>query len=136
MTTKIRVGVAGVGMAGDFHVECLRHIHGIQVELAGVTSLRPERRKAFGEARGIPVYDSVEEMLPHIDLLDICSPPYAHAGAILAAAKAGKHVVVEKPLTGFFGPAGDDADRRSRPQRSKRCHGKVQGRHVLALPAP
>ena len=111
MTSKIRVGVAGVGMAGDFHVECLRHIHGVQVELAGVTSLRPERRKAFGEAQGIPVYDSVEEMLPHIDLLDICSPPYAHADGILAAAKAGKHVVVEKPLTGFFGRSGDESFR-------------------------
>lgn len=107
MTSKVRVGVVGVGMAGDFHVECLRRVYGVEVEIAGVTSLRPESRRAFGESRGIPVYDSVEEMIEHVDLLDICSPPYAHKDGILAAVKAGKHVIVEKPLTGFFGPAGD-----------------------------
>jgi predicted dehydrogenase len=104
----MRIGIAGAGMAGNFHVECLRHVHGVEVEIAGVTSLRPESRKAFGEARGIPVYDSVDAMLEHIDLLDICSPPYAHREGILAAVRAGKHIIVEKPLTGFFGPGGEE----------------------------
>jgi predicted dehydrogenase len=42
-------------------------------------------------------------MLPDIDVLDICTPPSSHTEYILAAASAGKHVIVEKPLTGFFG---------------------------------
>jgi predicted dehydrogenase len=114
MTSKIRVGVVGAGMAGNFHVECLRSIHGLTVEVAGVTSLRPESREAFGKVHGIPVYDSVERMLDAVDLLDICSPPYAHGPGIIAAAKAGKHVIVEKPLTGFFGPAADESFRGNR----------------------
>jgi predicted dehydrogenase len=42
-------------------------------------------------------------MLPEIDVLDICTPPSSHREYILAAAAAGKHVIVEKPLSGFFG---------------------------------
>jgi predicted dehydrogenase len=42
-------------------------------------------------------------MLPEIDVLDVCTPPSSHREYILAAAAAKKHVVVEKPLTGFYG---------------------------------
>jgi len=106
---KIRVGLVGAGFAGRYHVECLRRVHGVEVELAGVTSARAESREQFGRERGIPVFESIEAMLPHVDLLDICSPPYAHEEGILAAAKAGKQIIVEKPLTGYFGPPGADA---------------------------
>lgn len=110
-TPVVRVGIAGAGMAGSFHVECLRRVHGVRVELAGVTSLRPESRGEFGRTRGIPVFDSIEAMLEHVDLIDLCSPPYAHKDGILSSARAGKHIIVEKPLTGYFGPAGDEAFR-------------------------
>jgi predicted dehydrogenase len=75
------------------------------VELAGVTSRRPESRKAFGKAHGIPVFKDVRTMVESVDVLDICSPPYVHEEAILTAAAAGKGIICEKPLTGFFGPA-------------------------------
>jgi predicted dehydrogenase len=42
-----------------------------------------------------------------IDVIDICTPPALHATMIVAAIKAGKHVVCEKPFTGYFG-RGDD----------------------------
>jgi predicted dehydrogenase len=109
--SPIRVGIAGAGMAGAFHVECLRRVYGVNVEIAGVTSLRPESRQAFGAKHGIPVYDSLEAMLDHVDLVDVCSPPAAHFEGMIAAAKAGKHLIVEKPLTGYFGPAGDESFR-------------------------
>jgi len=105
---KVRVGLVGTGFAGKFHLESLRCVHGVQVEMAGVTSLRAASRAAFGKEHGIAVYESAEAMLPDVDLLDICSPPSAHGAALLAAAAANKHVVCEKPFTGWFGPA--DAD--------------------------
>ena len=108
----LRIGIVGAGMAGRFHVACLRRVYGAQIELAGITSLRPESRTAFGQEHGIPVFASIEAMLDRIDVLDVCSPPYAHEAGILAAATAGKALICEKPLTGYFGPAGADANYR------------------------
>jgi predicted dehydrogenase len=68
-----------------------------------VTSARAESREGFAARRGLRAFASVEEMLPEIDILDVCTPPSSHAEYILAAAAARKHVIVEKPLTGFFG---------------------------------
>jgi len=107
-TAGLRVGIVGAGFAASFHVDNLKCIHGVDVELAGVTSLHAESREKFGKTYDIPVYENVEAMLEHIDLLDICSPPYAHQEGIIAAASAGKAVVCEKPLTGCFGSAGAD----------------------------
>ena len=107
-TDEIRVGLVGAGFAARYHVECLRRVYGANLRVSGVTSRRAESREQFGRERGIPVFDRAEDMLDAIDLLDICSPPYVHEAAILAAARAGKGIICEKPLTGSFGPA--DAD--------------------------
>jgi len=108
----LRVGLVGTGFAGRYHVACLRRVYGTAVEIAGVTSRRPESRETFGRTHDIQVYDSVGAMLPQVDVLDICSPPYAHEDVILAAAAAGKGIICEKPLTGYFGPP--EADERYR----------------------
>lgn len=108
---KVRVGIVGTGFAGRYHVECLRRVYGVEVEIAGVTSLRRESRESFGKTHGIPVFDDVHALLKHADILDICSPPYAHEEGILAAAAAGKGLMCEKPLTGYFGPKDDAAFR-------------------------
>ncbi len=105
---KLRIGIIGAGFAAEFHVDCFHRIYGVGIDIAGVTSLRPETRERFGKAHGIKVYDTVEAMLDYVDVIDICSPPYVHEGAIITAAKAGKGIICEKPLTGYFGP--DNAD--------------------------
>ncbi|MEI7436982.1 MAG: Gfo/Idh/MocA family oxidoreductase [bacterium] len=116
-TRKLRVGLVGTGFAGRFHMECLRRVYGVEIEVAGVTSLRAESRAKFGKAHGIPVFESVDAMLGQIDLLDVCSPPCVHEEAILAAAAAGKAVICEKPLTGYFGLAGDTKLRGNRTSK-------------------
>ena len=90
---KLRVGIVGVGFAGGFHLDCLRRVHGVQVEVAGITSRRPESRRAFGQKHGVPVFDDLHAMLDHVDVLDLCSPPYAHEDGILAAVEAGKEAI-------------------------------------------
>jgi predicted dehydrogenase len=79
----------------------------VPVEVVGVTSLRAASREAFAATHGLRAYESLAQMLPAVDLVDVCSPPYAHEAQILEAAAAGKHLIVEKPLTGYFGPAED-----------------------------
>jgi len=76
----IRVGLVGAGNAAKFHLESLLQVHGVQVQMTGVTSLRPESRRAFGQRHGIPAFDEIASMLPHVDVLDIVSPPAAHDG--------------------------------------------------------
>lgn len=116
--TNLRVGLVGTGFAGKFHLECLRRVHGVTVEVAGITSLRAESREKFGREHGVPVFANVAAMLPQVDLLDICSPAYAHAEGIIAAAQAGKAIVCEKPLTGYFGPP--NADEKYRGDRDSK----------------
>src|SRR5258706_3095637 len=99
MVNSIRVGIAGTGFAGRFHLE---NFPESVVEVVGVTSSRPDSRDAFASEHGLRSFPSVAEMLPEIDLLDVCTPPSSHSQYILEAAAAGKHVIVEKPFTGFF----------------------------------
>lgn len=128
----IRVGIVGTGFAGRFHVECLRRVYGTAVTIAGVTSRRAESREAFGKAHGIPVFASAEAMLDQVDVLDVCSPPYAHAPAILAAAEAGKGLICEKPLTGWFGPPDDDAFHGNRAPKEPMLDAVVAQLQALA----
>src|ERR1700704_4339228 len=111
MVNPIRIGIAGTGFAGRFHLENFAET-GAQV--VGVTSARPESRDAFASKHGIRSFASVAEMLPEIDVLDICTPPSSHSQYILEAAAAGKHVIVEKPLTGFYG-SPEHYDKRPMP---------------------
>jgi len=104
---KIRLGFVGAGGAVFFHHLCLKRVYGVEVDFAGVTAL-PKDAEEFGKKNDIPVYNSIDEMLPHVDLLDICSPPYVHEEAILKAVEANKHIICEKPLTGYFGPENAD----------------------------
>jgi predicted dehydrogenase len=100
LMAPLRIGIAGAGFAGKFHH---RNLRGLPAVTAGVTSVRAESRAAFAAQYNVPAFDSVEAMLPHIDVLDVCTPPSSHLSYIRAAAQAGKHVIVEKPFTGFFG---------------------------------
>src|SRR5215207_1762264 len=100
MVNPIRIGIAGTGFAGRFHLE---NFPESGIEVVGVTSTRAESRDAFASQHGLRSFKTVSEMLPEIDVLDICTPPSSHGQYILEATAAGKHVIVEKPFTGFFG---------------------------------
>ncbi len=98
--SPLRIGIAGTGFAGRFHLE---NVPEAGAQVVAVTSARAESREAFAAKHGLRAFASVEEMLPEIDILDVCTPPSSHSEYILAAAAAGKHIIVEKPLTGCFG---------------------------------
>lgn len=111
----IRIGLIGSGFAAHFHAGCYRRVVGVEVKLRAVTSAHPERAQKLADELGIErVYRSVDELLadPEVDLVDVCAPNNLHVPFIEAAAAAGKHVAVEKPLTGYFGEDWPDADAR------------------------
>ena len=106
---KIRVGIVGGGIIAKTHVEAMRHVYGVDVDIAGVTDVMAEKGRAFAQRHGIAFFNCIDDLLPQVDSIDICTPPYTHAEIIIKAAQAGKHVSCEKPLTGYA-PRQDDPD--------------------------
>jgi predicted dehydrogenase len=103
----VRVGIIGAGFVAHIHGLAYQHVRGVDVELACVTALRPVRAQAYAkEFKVARVAADFRVVLddPEVDLVDLCVPPHHHAPMAIEAARAGKHVIVEKPLTGFFGP--------------------------------
>jgi predicted dehydrogenase len=107
MDQPIRIGIVGSRYAAEFHYEAYQRITGIDVKVVGVTSITQEHREKFAKKRGIQAFNSLDEMLSEVDVVDNCTPGYAHEPISIAAFEAGKHLVVEKPFTGYFGPDGD-----------------------------
>ena len=108
---KVRVGMVGAGFAADFHTLSFREVRGVDVEVVAVTSQSERSRREFAAKHGIAnVYGDMSEMLAEgdVDVVDLCVPTYVHAEYIVQAAQAGKHVIVEKPLTGYCGEVGQE----------------------------
>jgi predicted dehydrogenase len=100
----IRVGLVGARFAARFHWEGLRRVYGIPVEIVGVTSTSAATREAFAREKGIRACETFEELCAYVDVVDLCTPPSTHEALAVRALQQGKHVIIEKPLTGYFGP--------------------------------
>jgi len=99
--------MVGAGFVARVHAEAYRQVHGVEVEFSWVAAARPERAAAFAAefgARRTAVDARTIFSDPAVDVVDLCVPTHLHAPLAVEAARAGKHVIVEKPLTGFFGP--------------------------------
>ena len=95
---KSGFGIVGTGMIAHFHAKAIQALDGGRV--VGCFNQNPDKAKTFSSEYGCRAYSSLEEMLadPEISIVTICTPSGAHRDPAIAAAKAGKHVVVEKPL--------------------------------------
>ncbi len=98
---KLKIGMIGAGnIASNAHLPAYAKCANATV--VAITDLNRERAEETAKKYGIPeVYDTVEEMLAKadIDAVDICTWNNGHAPCAIAAAKAGKHIMCEKPLT-------------------------------------
>jgi predicted dehydrogenase len=108
----VRIGLVGIGFMGMIHYLAARGLRGARV--AALCSRDP--KKLAGDWRGIrgnlgPAgtqmelgdvkrYDRLEDLLadPDVDLVDLTAPTHLHAEMARAALRAGKHVLVEKPI--------------------------------------
>lgn len=108
---ELCIGMAGAGRATELHMNALRRYSEIPICYKRIIARRTEqveeakRRYGFLEA-SLDFDDLVTD--DEIDIIDICTPPYVHADMIIRAMKAGKHVICEKPLSGYFGTDEDD----------------------------
>jgi len=91
----IKVGVIGTGSMGRNHVRVYSEI----AELTGVADVSPEAVKAIGDQFKTPCFTDYKELLKSdVEALSIAVPTQYHHRTALDAIRAGKHVLVEKPL--------------------------------------
>ena len=103
MSGKIRVGFVGARFAARFHWDGLSRVYGVPVEMVGVTSKTPEARDTFAAEKGIRAFATFAELCEAVDIVDLCTPPSSHEQLAIQALAMGKHVIIEKPLTGYYG---------------------------------
>jgi predicted dehydrogenase len=108
MKETIRTGIVGAGFAATFHFECLKKVHGTNVEVEGVFAADAKQAAEYAKKRGIKNYDSLEKLLDKVDVVHVCTPPVAHEPIAVAALERDKFAIVEKPLTGYFGDGSED----------------------------
>ena len=99
MDKKVGVGLVGSQFISSIHAESLKTVS--EAEIIAVMSPTKGNAKKFAAKHGIPHhFTNLDEMLAmkEIDMIVIGAPNYLHCEIALKAAKAGKHMVVEKPL--------------------------------------
>jgi predicted dehydrogenase len=109
--TALGIGIVGARFAADLHAVNYKPLVPTRVRLAAVCSRTPVDAEKFARHHDIPrVFGDVRDLVEcaEVDVVDICSTTDSHHEIAVAAARAGKHVIVEKPLTGFFGAASVD----------------------------
>ena len=94
----MKFAIVGAGAIGDLHAETIAGLP--QAEVAVVVDVQREQAQELAAPyQALALTDLSEALsLPDIDAVAICTPSGQHAGMVVAALKAGKHVVVEKPL--------------------------------------
>jgi predicted dehydrogenase len=104
------IGLVGARYGARMHLANYAHLPEGFVAIRGVCSRSRESAAALAQEANIPfVTDDFDALLarPEIDVVDLCVPPALHHTFAIRAADAGKHIIMEKPLTGYFGTPGD-----------------------------
>ncbi len=96
---RLRIGILGCGRISERHAVAIA-ADPERLELVGCASRTLERAQALAMKYGGRAYGSFQAMLDHarLDGLVVALPPFAHAGEVEAAASAGVHLLLEKPI--------------------------------------
>jgi len=109
----VNVAVVGLGFMGTVHLRALLQIPSVRIAavcgqgkvpvdgvLAGTSGNISTAAEPLNLGRDVKVYRKFEELLadPEVELVDLCTPTPLHPAQSIAALKAGKHVLCEKPL--------------------------------------
>ncbi|MEP6622314.1 MAG: Gfo/Idh/MocA family oxidoreductase, partial [bacterium] len=95
---RVRVALVGCGRISKNHLDAIAKVS--ELELVSVADVDMQRAERVGAERGVPAFSSLEEMLAAVpsDLVTICTPSGLHPPHGIVAARAGRHVLTEKPM--------------------------------------
>lgn len=93
---SLRFGIVGCGVIHETHAEALAGID--DAALAAVYDIVPSRARSAAEKLGVHCARSLRDLFDKVEAVCVCVPSGLHAKIGIAAARAGKHVVVEKPI--------------------------------------
>jgi predicted dehydrogenase len=112
VSAPVAIGVAGVGSLGRHHARVLASLDGVRA--AGVYDVRPERAAEVAAEFGVPAAPTLDALIASCDAVVVAAPTLAHREAAAAALDAGRHVLVEKPMTATLEEADDLIGRAAR----------------------
>jgi predicted dehydrogenase len=122
----VRIGMVGARYGATVHLQNLAPLRGTRVQVTGICSQNRQSTEACARRFEIPfVTTDLAALLDRkdVDAVDLCVPTALHHRFAIQAAEAGKHVIVEKPLTGYFGEPGDPEPIGDRVRRAKMLEG-------------
>ena len=95
---KLNIGVIGLGAIGQMHCEALARV--VRAEICALADVNESVLSSTVKKYGGKAFTNYEDLmnLPGLDAVVVATPDELHTGPCLAAAKAGKHILVEKPI--------------------------------------
>ena len=97
MSQPLRIGVIGTGSLGYHHARILRDLPGIVFK--GFYEANADRAGTVARELGIRAYPTLEALLADVDAVSIVVPTSFHHAVAKQALEAGKHLLIEKPIT-------------------------------------
>lgn len=97
----VKIAVVGAGKFGQTHLDAFTQLgYSGLAELSAIAESNPARAKELRARYSCPVYEDFREMLGKValDAVSVATPDHLHREIAVAAARAGKHILVEKPL--------------------------------------
>ena len=105
------IGTVGAGYAAHLHGNGYEKVNRVPIRLKGICDIQQDLAEKVKERYGYEYTCTDYKVLledPEINVIDIVLPPFLHVPFAIEAMKAGKHVICEKPLTGYFGKKGQE----------------------------
>ena len=127
---KVRLGMVGARFAAHLHLTNYEKLRGAKLEIVGIASKSEESATRTAREFHIPsVYTDYRKLLERkdVDAIDLCVPTHLHEKMVIEAAEAGKHIICEKPLTGYFGEETEEEEVGFRVSREVMFKGAVEG---------
>lgn len=94
---NLKIGVLGAGHLGKIHLKLLSETEGY--ELVGFHDPDPDQVQNALKQHQIKAFESVEELIGSVDVVDVVTPTLSHYECASKALRASKHVFIEKPVT-------------------------------------